>query len=187
MVSGTAFHRAYQRATQQASLEAREHAFHQACGKEDSARPSARGDHARYRLSLALALRRCFLHAGGAAREGGHRGRGRLLPTRLLGPLAQARDLDALNAPLLDAYHDDERRHIAGRETTVGAAMIAERARLLPPAEQPFELAELRIRGSTGSVACECEPISTRSRRRPARRSRCGFIRVASRSAMRAA
>jgi hypothetical protein len=32
---------------------------------------------------------------------------------------------------------------IAGHDTTVGAAMLAERARLLPLAEQDFELAEV--------------------------------------------
>ena len=76
MASGAAFHRAYQRATQQAFLEAHEHAFHyfggvfrllrydnlKSCGEEDPARPSARGDDALHRLPLALALRERLLH-----------------------------------------------------------------------------------------------------------------------------
>ena len=58
-------------------------------------------------------------------------------------PLPQARDLDNLNAQLLAACREDERRQIAGRHQTVGAALIDERAQLLPLAEQDFELAEL--------------------------------------------
>jgi hypothetical protein len=58
-------------------------------------------------------------------------------------PLPHARDLDDLNAQLLTACHEDERRMIAGHDTTVGAAMIAERAYLLPLAEQNFELVEV--------------------------------------------
>jgi transposase len=99
MMTGAAFHRACQRATQQAFLEAHEHAFHYFGGvfrlprcdnlasavKEGAARPSARGDRAVYRFPLALALRERLLHAGGAAREGRRRGRGRLLPPQSLG------------------------------------------------------------------------------------------------------
>jgi Mu transposase, C-terminal domain len=58
-------------------------------------------------------------------------------------PLPQARDLDDLNAQLLAACHEDERRMIAGHAQSVGAAMLAERTHLLPLAEQDFELAEV--------------------------------------------
>jgi hypothetical protein len=58
-------------------------------------------------------------------------------------PLPKARDLDELTAQLLAACREDERRHIAGHDTTVGAAMLSERADLLPLAEQNFELAEI--------------------------------------------
>ena len=58
-------------------------------------------------------------------------------------PLPQARDLDELNTQLLAACRADEGRQIAGHALSVGAAMIAERAHLLPLAEQNFELAEL--------------------------------------------
>jgi hypothetical protein len=57
-------------------------------------------------------------------------------------PLPQARDLEELNAQLLAACHEDERRVIAGHDTTVGAAMVAERTQLLSLAEQDFELTE---------------------------------------------
>ena len=58
-------------------------------------------------------------------------------------PLPKARDLDDLNQQLLGACREDERRQIAGHDTTVGAAMIVERAHLLSLAEQDFELAEV--------------------------------------------
>jgi Mu transposase, C-terminal domain len=58
-------------------------------------------------------------------------------------PVPRAQDLDELNAQLLAACRDDERRQIAGHPQTVGAATIAERAQLLPLAEQDFELAEI--------------------------------------------
>jgi len=58
-------------------------------------------------------------------------------------PVPRARDLDELNAQLLAACRDDERRQIAGHSQTVGAATIAERAQLLPLAEQDFDLAEI--------------------------------------------
>jgi len=79
MAGGAAFHRAYPRATQQAFLDAHQHAFHyfggvfrrlrydhlaSFCGQEDSPWPPTAGNDALYRLSLALAVRSHVLHAG---------------------------------------------------------------------------------------------------------------------------
>jgi hypothetical protein len=58
-------------------------------------------------------------------------------------PLPKARALDELNAQLLAACREDERRHIAGHDKPVGAATLAERAYLLPLAEQNFELVDI--------------------------------------------
>ena len=58
-------------------------------------------------------------------------------------PSPKARDLAELNAQLLAACREDERRLIAGRSEPVGSLMIAERAHLLPLAEQGFELADI--------------------------------------------
>jgi hypothetical protein len=58
-------------------------------------------------------------------------------------PLPKARDLAELNTQLLAACREDEQRQIAGRSQPVGAAMIKERAHLLPLVEQGFELAEI--------------------------------------------
>jgi hypothetical protein len=58
-------------------------------------------------------------------------------------PMPKVRDLAELNAQLLAACHEDERRQIAGRSQPVGTLMIEERAHLLPLAEHGFELAEI--------------------------------------------
>jgi hypothetical protein len=58
-------------------------------------------------------------------------------------PMPKARDLAELNAQLLAACREDEQRQIAGHTQPVGAAMIEERAHLLPLTEQGFELMEV--------------------------------------------
>jgi hypothetical protein len=83
------------------------------------------------------------LHAGGTARERRIEGEAGYFRRNHWVPLPQAQDLDALNAQLLAACREEERRQIAGQAQTVGAAMIEERAQLLPLDEQGFELAEL--------------------------------------------
>ncbi len=46
--------------------------------------------------------------------------------------MPKVRDLAELNAQLLEACDQAERRQIAGHRQPVGAAMIAERAHLMP-------------------------------------------------------
>jgi hypothetical protein len=78
-------------------------------------------------------------------------------------PLPQARDLDELNAQLLAACRADRCRQIAGREQTVGAAMLAEQEHLLPLAAEPFDLAEVsfpRVDGA-GCVRVKTNLYST--------------------------
>jgi hypothetical protein len=157
MVSGAAFHRAYQRATQQAFLEAHEQAFHYFGGvfrllrydnlksavkkvlrgyrREETARFIAFRSHWRFQSDCCTPAEPH--EKGGVEGEAGYFQRNHWVP------LPQARDLDDLNAQLLAACREDERRQIAGRHQTVGAALIDERAQLLPLAEQVFELAEL--------------------------------------------
>jgi hypothetical protein len=55
----------------------------------------------------------------------------------------QAGDLEELNACLLAGCRQDEGRIIAGRAQTVGAALHAERAQLLPLPAEGFDLAEV--------------------------------------------
>ena len=157
MVSGAAFHRAYQRATQQAFLEAHEHAFQYFQGvfrvlrydnlkaavkkilrgfrREETARFIAFRSHWRFESEFCTPYE--AHEKGGIEGEAGYFRRNHWVP------LPQARDLAELNAQLRAACQQDERRQIAGHRQPVGAAMIAERAHLLPLAEHGFELAEL--------------------------------------------
>src|SRR6202158_339884 len=157
MGSGAAFHRAYRRATQQAFLEAHEYAFGYFGGvfhtlrydnlkaavkkilrgfrREETVRFIAFRSHWRFASEFCTPAEP--QEKGGVEGEVGYFRRNHWVP------LPQARDLEDLNAQLLAACREDERRQIAGRHQTVGAAMIEERAQLLPLAEQDFELAEL--------------------------------------------
>jgi transposase len=157
MVSGAAFHRAYQRATQQAFLEAHEQAFHYFGGvfrllrydNLTSAVKKVLRGHQREETTRFIAFRSHwrfqsdFCTPAEPHEKGGIEGEAGYFRRNHWVPLPQARDLDELNAQLLAACRDDERRQIAGRPQTVGAALIDERAQLLPLAEQDLELAEL--------------------------------------------
>jgi transposase len=157
MVSGAAFHRAYYRATQQAFLEAHEHAFEYFQGvfrvlrydnlkaavkkilrgfrREETARFIAFRSHWRFASEFCTPYE--AHEKGGIEGEAGYFRRNHWVP------MPKARDLAELNSQLLAACQQDERRQIAGHQQLVGAAMIAERAHLLPMAEHGFELAEV--------------------------------------------
>jgi transposase len=157
MASGAAFHRAYRRATQQAFLEAHEHAFEYFQGvfrllrydnlktavkkilrgyqREETARFIAFRSHWRFQSEFCSPYQPH--EKGGIESEAGYFRRNHWVP------MPKARDLDDLNAQLLAACHADERRQIAGQGRPVGALMIEERADLLPLAESGFELAEI--------------------------------------------
>ena len=156
MASGGAFHRAYHRATQQAFLEAHEHAFFYYGGvfrllrydnlkaavkkivrgfrREETERFIAFRSHWRFASEFCTPYE--AHEKGGIEGEAGYFRRNHWVP------MPKARDLAELNVQLLAACREDEQRQIAGRSKPVGAAMIEERAHLLPPAEQGFELAE---------------------------------------------
>jgi hypothetical protein len=74
---------------------------------------------------------------GGIEGEGGYFRRNHWVP------VPQARDLEHLNEQLLAACYGDEQRKIAGREMTVGQAVLAEKEHLIPLAEEGFDLAEV--------------------------------------------
>jgi Mu transposase, C-terminal domain len=57
-------------------------------------------------------------------------------------PIPQARDLADLNQQLLVACREDEGRILEGREQSIGAHVLLERAHLLPLATEDFDLAE---------------------------------------------
>jgi transposase len=157
MASGGAFHRAYPHATQQAFLEAHEHAFHYFGGvfhqlrydnlgsavkrvlrgsrREETARFVAFRSHWRFASE--------FCTPGEGHEKGGVEGEVGTFRRNHWVPVPQARDLAELNGQLLQGCHDDEGRTVTGHQQTVGAGMLLERACLLPLAEVPFDLVEV--------------------------------------------
>jgi hypothetical protein len=157
MASGAAFHRAYHRATQQAFLEAHEHAFNYFGGvfrllrydNLTSAVKKVLRGHRREETTRFIAFRSHwrfqsdFCAPAEPHEKGGIEGEAGYFRRNHWVPVPQARDLDDLNEQLLVACHEDERRQIADHHQTVGAAMVEERAQLLPLVEQGFDLAEI--------------------------------------------
>ena len=157
MASGAAFHRAYLRATQQAFLEAHELGFHYLGGtfrrlrydnlgsavkkilrgfrREETARFIAFRAHWNFEAS--------FCTPGEGHEKGGVEGEVGTFRRNHLVPVPAARDLDDLNAMLLDGCREDEARHIDGRAQTVGEALTIERLHLLPLAREGFDLVEV--------------------------------------------
>jgi transposase len=154
--SGAAFHRAYLRATQTAFLEAHEQAFEHFGGvfrrlrydnlkaavkrilrgsrREETTRFIAFRSHYGYEGSF------CNPYAG--HEKGGVEGEvGRFRRNHLV-PVPQFESLDELNEWLLEECRADEQRFIEGRALSVEAALVFERAALLPKPVDSFELAE---------------------------------------------
>jgi hypothetical protein len=157
MASGAAFHCAFPRATQQAFLEAHEHAFFYFGGvfrklrydnlssavrkivrgqrREETARFIGFRSHWRFQAE--------FCTPGEAHEKGGVEGESGYFRRNHWVPVPVANDLDDLNAQLLTGCQQDERRVIAGREQSIGAAILVEREHLLPLAAERFDLAEI--------------------------------------------
>ena len=157
MASGAAFHRAFPRATQQAFLEAHEHAFAYFGGvfrklrydnlssavrkivrgqrREETARFIAFRSHWRFQAE--------FCTPGEAHEKGGVEGESGYFRRNHWVPVPVANNLDDLNAQLLAACQQDEHRVIAGREQSIGAALLVERDDLLPLPVERFDLAEI--------------------------------------------
>jgi hypothetical protein len=157
MASGGAFHRAYLHGTQQAFLEAHEHAFQYFGGvfhllrydnlgsavqrvlrgsrREETARFVAFRSHWRFAAE--------FCTPGEGHEKGGVEGEVGTFRRNHWVPLPQAPDLAELNAQVLQACHDDEARTVTGHQQTVGAGLLFERPYLLPLVAEPFDLAEV--------------------------------------------
>ena len=159
MASGAAFHRAYLHATQQAFLEAHEHAFAYFGGVfhllrydnlASAVRKILRG-HRREETVRFMAFRSHWRFAaefctpGEGHEKGGVEGEGGYFRRNHLVPVPRVADLDALNALLLTACRADEARVLDGRSETIGAAMAVERGHLLPCAVEGFDLAEIVV------------------------------------------
>lgn len=167
MASGAAFHRAYRQATQQAFLDAHEHAFRYFGGvfrrlrydnlaaavkrvlrgsrREETARFVAFRSHWRFAAE--------FCTPAEAHEQGGVENEAGTFRRRHWVPVPRASDLDDLNAQLLSACHTDEGRVLAGREQHVGAALLIERDHLLPLAEAGCDLVEVSF-PTVNSLGC---------------------------------
>lgn len=157
MASGAAFHRAYPRATQQAFLEAHEHAFAYFGGvfrtlrydnltsavrkilrgrrREETVRFVAFRSH--WRFAAQFCTPAAGHEKGGVEGEVGYFRRNHWVP------VPSAVNLDGLNGLLLAGCRADEQRLIDGRERCVGAALAIERNHLLPVADAGLDLAEV--------------------------------------------
>ena len=157
MASGGSFHRAYPRATQQAFLEGHELAFRRFDGvfkrlRYDNLKAAVKHilqGHRREETARFIAFRShwkfeaVFCTPRQGHEKGGIEGEGGYFRRNHWTPVPQAKDLDALNEQLLAACYEDEQRKIAGREVTVGQAVLFEQEHLLPLAEEGFDLAEV--------------------------------------------
>jgi transposase len=164
MAGGGSFHRAYQRATQQAFLEGHELAFKRFGGvfkrlRYDNLKSAVKKilqGHRREETSRFIAFRShwkfeaVFCTPGEGHEKGGIEGEGGYFRRNHLVPVPQARDLEDLNEQILAACYEDEQRRIAGRDMTVGQAILAEKEHLLPLAEEGFDLAEVSFPKTDG-------------------------------------
>ncbi len=157
MASGAAFHRGYLHATQQAFLEAHEHAFAYFGGVfrllrydnlASAVRKILRG-HRREETVRFVAFRSHwrftaeFCTPGEGHEKGGVEGEGGYFRRNHLVPVPGVADLDALNAFLLTGCRADEARVLDGRTEPVGVAMVAERDHLSARVPEGFDLADV--------------------------------------------
>jgi transposase len=157
MASGAAFHCAFLHATQQAFLEGHELAFAYYSGvfrklrydnlsaavkkilrgyqREETARFIAFRSHWRFESE--------FCTPAEAHEKGGVEGEAGYFRRNHWVPVPKAVDIAGLNRQLLACCRHDEHRVIAGREQSVGAALLVERDHLLPLVPEGMDLAHM--------------------------------------------
>jgi transposase len=157
MGSGDGFHRAYTSATQQALLEAHEHAFDYFGGVFRTLRYDnmtslvkkiLRGRQ-RIETDRIIAFRSHwgyqseYCNPASGNEKGGVEGELGWYRRNCLVPVPEAKDLATLNRQLLEACVANRSRTISGKNMTVGQASEQERTRLLPLAEEGFPIHEI--------------------------------------------
>jgi transposase len=157
MASGDAFHRAYTNATQQALLEAHEHAFDYFGGVFRTLRYDnmtsvvkkiLRGRQ-RIETDRIIAFRSHwgyrseYCNPAKGNEKGGVEGELGWYRRNCLVPVPEAKDLATLNEHLLAACVANRSRTISGKAMTVGEASQYERASLSPRVEEGFPLHEI--------------------------------------------
>jgi hypothetical protein len=167
MASGAAFHCAYGHATQQAFLEAHELAFAFFSGVfrrlrydnlTSAVKKILRG-YRREETARFIALRSHwhfdseFCTPAEGHEKGGVEGEAGYFRRNHWVPVPQAPDLAALNRQLLQGCHDDEQRWIAGRDQSIGAAVLIEREHLLPLLTEGLDLADTSF-PAVNSMGC---------------------------------
>jgi transposase len=156
MASGGAFHRAYTNATQQAFLEAHEHAFAYFGGvfrtlrydnlgsavkkilrgyrREETERMMAFRSHWGFRSE--------YCNPARGNEKGGVEGELGWFRRNWLVPVPEADDLDNFNAWLLTCCVEAQQHIISGRGLSIGDAMRDEQSHLLPLMAERFPIAE---------------------------------------------
>lgn len=157
MGSGDAFHRAYPHATQQALLEAHQHAFDYFGGvfktlrydnMKSVVRKILRG-YQRVETDRMIAFRSHwgyqseYCNPASGNEKGGVEGELGWFRRNWLVPVPEASDLAALNQQILAACLENRSHTIVGRGMTIGQASEQEREHLLPLAEEGFPIQEL--------------------------------------------
>jgi hypothetical protein len=172
MYSGEAFHCAFHQATQQAFLEAHELAFRCFGGVFEKLRydnlTSAVKKVVRGRQRIETERRHGFRsHWGFEAsyctpgrgnEKGGVEGEGGWFRRNWLVPVPEAKDLEALNAFLLEGCRQMREHRIEGRTTTIGEAAALERPRLRPLMAESYELEDTTFPQVDGKG---CVPVKT--------------------------
>ena len=156
MFSGGAFHRAYSNATQQAFLEAHEHAFAHFGGVFRTLRYDNLGSAVKkilrgYRREETERMIGFRSHWGFTSEycnpargneKGGVEGELGWFRRNWLVPVPEASDLESFNAWLITRCRESQRHVISGRELTIGDAMREEKPQLLPLMTERFPVAE---------------------------------------------
>ncbi len=159
MASGAAFHRAYLHATQQAFVEAHEHAFaYFGCVfhllRYDNLASAVRKILRGYRCEETvrfMTFRSHWRFAGEFCtpseghKKGGVEGEGGYFRRNHLVPVLCVADLDALNVLLLSGCRADEARVPDCRTQSVGTALAEEGGHLLPCVAEGFDLADVVV------------------------------------------
>jgi len=167
MYSGAAYHRAYERATQLAFLDAHVRAFEMFGGVfeilrydnlKSAVKQILRGKR-REESTRFIAFRSHYLYAaefctpakgnekGGVEQEGGRFRR------RWWTPVPQFASVDDLNGYLLECCVRDRERRIEGRSERVGDAFGVERTRLKQRPKEDFDVSE-HVRSTVDEQAC---------------------------------
>ena len=156
MASGDAFHRAYTNATQQAFLEAHEHAFDYFGGvfrklRYDNLASAVKKilqGRQRVETERVIAFRSHwgfqseYCNPARGNEKGGVEGELGWYRRNWLVPVPEAADLAGLNDQLLSSCREIRSRTISGRSVTVGEANRQERPHLLPLAGEGFPIHE---------------------------------------------